>query len=727
VDTPSDALRLNQRPSGFRRFRGAFGLSKAITIRSIIYRQSAQVGLNKFPDEHDYLTEDVKAPNLDIGYSKTNFSHVNQVNGTEPTSAPLKRRLAAVLLADVVGYSRLMSIDEENTHVALADYAKDVIEPKVAARGGRLIRNKGDSFLAEFDSAMSAVRCGLDVQDVLADHNAALPADRRIQLRIGINTGDVIVDEHDIYGNSVNIAARLEGLAEPGEIYVTRGVRDQLEGHPGLLFEDRGERKVKNIRAPIRVYRVQDLRGQPRPFSRELTVFGRRFQLAAFRFRSRATVLSSVVLATAVTFGAAGLPAWRDQALVPPRASLVVLPFSNFSGDPEQDYLADAVTDDLTTDLSRLPGAFVIASATAFTYRGRAVDVRQIGQECKVRYLLEGSIRRSGTRVQTNARLVDTSSAAQIWGDRFENEFTNLTELQDAITGRIASSLNIELVKAENRRAIAERPADPDATDLRLHAMALLVSPITHEHHLAARRYLEESLRLDPQSAESWSQLAHVMMNDYYSHWLTAEETLDHLLQRAADAAETALRIDPTVAMAHQADGLVRRARGDHQGALDSFDRAIQLDPNFARAWAQKANELVMVGRPNEAPPLALKAISLSPRDPAIPVFYWIIGRAYFVMGKYNDAITWLRKSVELRDNAWYSRAYLVSAYALTGRDKQPEAIAALNEFKIKFSEHTVQRIRAVYEKENPQSDPGMQASIRELSKGLLSAGVREN
>ena len=641
--------------------------------------------------------------------------------------AHLKRRLTAVLLADVVGYSRLMSFDEEDTHLRLANFIKSAVEPQVAENRGHIVRSMGDGLLVEFNSAVDAVRCGLAMQRGLSNREAEIHPARRIRLRIGINTGDVIVDERDIYGNSVNIAARLEGLAEPGEIYVTRGVRDQLEGHPGLSFEDRGERRVKNIRAPIRVYRVRDLQGQPRPFSRELTVFGRRFPPAAFRFRSRATVLSSVILATAVTIGAAGFPAWRDQAPAPPRASLVVLPFSNFSGDPEQDYLADAVTDDLTTDLSRLPGAFVIASATAFTYKGRAVDVRQIGQECKVRYLLEGSIRRSGMRVQTNARLVDTTSAAQIWGDRFESEFTNLTGLQDAITGRIASSLNIELVKAENRRAIAERPADPDATDLRLHAMALLVSPITHEHHLTARRYLEESLRLDPHSAESWSHLAHVIMNDYYSHWLTADETLDHLLQRAAEAAETALRIDPTVAMAHQADGLVRRARGDHQGALDAFDRAIQLDPNFARAWAQKANELVMVGRPDEAPPLALKAISLSPRDPAIPVFYWIMGRAYFVMGKYNDAITWLRKSVELRDNAWYSRAYLVSAYALTGRDKQPEAIAALNEFKTRFNEHTVQRIRVVYEKENPQSDPGMQTSIQELSKGLLLAGVREH
>lgn len=637
----------------------------------------------------------------------------------------LRRRLTAVLIADVVGYSRLMGVDEEGTHHRLAGYVKDLLEPEITANHGRLIRTAGDGFLVEFDSAVDAVRCGLDIQHELAERDAGFPADRRIQLRIGVNAGDVIVENQDIYGNSVNVAARLEALAEPGEVYVTRGVRDQIEGQPSLSFEDRGERKVKNIRTPLRVYRVKYVEAQAKGFWCTLIAYGRRSLPVAVRFNTGATVLSTAILAAAVTLGA--LPAWRDPWRAAPRSSIIVMPFKNLSADANQDYFADAVTDDLTTDLSRLPGAFVIASATAFTYKGKAVDARQIGQECGVRYLLEGSIQRRGTHVQTNTRLIDTASASQVWADQFQNEFIDISDLEGAITGRIASSLQVQLIKAENRRAVAERSADPDATDLRLHAMALLVSPITHEHHLAARRYLEESLRLEPQSAESLSHLAHVLMNDYYSHWLTENETLDDLLRRASEAVQEALKIDPSIAMAHQADGLVRRARGDHQGALDAFDRAIQLDSNFARAWAQKANQLVMLGRPEEAWPLAFKAISLSPRDPALAVFYWIVGRAYFVLQKYDDAIVWLRKSVELRNNAWYSRAYLLSAFALTGRDKLPEGVAALNEFKSKFSEHTVQRIRDVYEKENPQTDPGMHSSIQELSRGLLMVGVLEH
>jgi adenylate cyclase len=214
-------------------------------------------------------------------------------------------------------------------------------------------------------------------------------------------------------------------------------------------------------------------------------------------------------------------------------------------------------------------------------------------------------------------------------------------------------------------------------------------------------------------------------MNDYYSHWLTKDETLDRSLQDADKAVRKALKIDPSIAMAHQADGLVRRARRDHRGALDAFDRAIQLDPNFARAWAQKANQLVMLGQPEEALPLAFRAITLSPRDPAIAVFYWIVGRAYLVLRKYEDAVVWLRKSVELRSNAWYSQAYLLSAYFLTGRDN--EGKAAFHEFRNKFGEYTVKRIRDVYYKENPQTDPRMQWSIHELSRGLLEAGLPEN
>jgi adenylate cyclase len=642
--------------------------------------------------------------------------------------AHLKRRLTAVLIADVAGYSRLMSVDEEDTHIRLAGYLKDLLEPRIAANGGRLIRSAGDGFLAEFDSAVDAVRCGLEIQREMAERNATVPAEGRIQFRIGINAGDVIVEDKDIYGNSVNIAARLEGLAEPGGVCVTRHVREQLLGQPNLVFEDRGDRRVKNIARPIRVYRVKQRQQLPAPHG----LIARARQMVETRAvrHWRSAVASAAALAAIAAVTIAALPLGRDFAVTSAPASIIVLPFRNASGNPDEDYVADAITEDLTTDLSRLAYTAVIAPATAFTFKDKTPDPREIGRELGVRYLLQGSIRKSGLKLQTNAQLSETRSLHQIWADRFDNELGNLAELQDAVTGRIASSLHIELIKAENRRALAQRPTDPDATDLRLRAMALIMSSITPEHSLAARRHLEQSVRLDPRSADSWSHLALLLVGyDYLNHWNEAKDSQEaarELLRRGEAALQEAMKIDPSNAVAHFADGFIRRAKGDHEGALDAFDRAVQLNPNFASAWVQKANQLVMVGRPKEAPALVLKAIALSPRDPAIGAFYWVVGRAYFVMKNYDDAIIWLRKSVEVRPNLWYNRAYLIAAYALTNRHQQSEGVAALNNYNAAFAGYNVERIRNLYAKELPHPDPGMQASISELYRGLQMAGVPE-
>ena len=279
----------------------------------------------------------------------------------------------------------------------------------------------------------------------------------------------------------------------------------------------------------------------------------------------------------------------------------MVLPFRSMSNDPDEGYFADAVTDDLTTDLSRMSDTTVIARATAFTYKGKIVDPRQIGQDCDVRYLLEGSIRKVGTKVQANTHLVDARSAVAIWADQFDSDVTDLFELQEAVTGRIASSLGIQLVKAESRRR--DRSKDPNAIDLRLRAMAILIESITPQHNLAARKYLQEAVSLSPLSANAWSQLADVLMRDYLNRWNEAAkntEARQDLLKQAEDALKKAFSLDPTLAMNHMDDGFIRRAKGDHQGALDAFDRALALDPNLALGYAQKANQLVLTGRPKK-------------------------------------------------------------------------------------------------------------------------------
>jgi len=628
----------------------------------------------------------------------------------------LKRRLKAILLADVVGYSRLMSVDEAGTHAKVNNYTKDLIEPKITEHGGRLIRTMGDGFLAEFDSAADAVACGLEIQEGLRTDDTTAGADRRIWLRIGINTGDVIADDRDIYGHSVNIAARLEGLAEPGEVYVTRGVRDQLEGQPGLSFEDKGERRVKNIKTPIHVYRVKRAEAPPH----FLIALARRFSPPRLRLTARGTVFSGAIVATLVSVGVAGLPMWRDQSDLAPRASIVVLPFENFSGDPGETYFADAITDDLTTDLSRLPGTFVISRATAFTYKGKAVDARQVGRECNVRYALEGSIRRVGTLVQTNAQLIDTATAAHIWADRFENEISDLYALQQAITGRIAASLDIQLARAEGQRARDRTAADPNAVDLRLQAIALYINGVTAEHLLTARRLLEQSVQLDPNLSESWSWLAEMLVTQYLHRWNNVGK---EALEQAEEAIAKAVAINPNVAQAYYTQGLIRRAKNDQLGALEALSRAVEVNPNLPRALAEKANQLTSLGQPADAPELVEKAIKLSPRDPALGGFYWIIGRAHFVSGDYRKAIVWLQKSVELRPNDWFNRLYLVSAYAL---DRQKdEAKKVLHEFNDnpRFAGYSLQRV-AEEMKVLPNDNPLIVSARQKVHEGLQIAGM---
>jgi adenylate cyclase len=340
------------------------------------------------------------------------------------------RRLAAILAADVAGYSRLMGVDEEGTHERLKAHLREFVDPKIKGHRGRIVKNTGDGMLAEFSSVVDAVRCAAEIQRAMVDRDADAAEDRRIKLRIGINLGDIIVDSDDIFGDGVNVAARLEALAEPGGICISRVVRDQIRDKLSYAFEDMGEQSIKNIARPVRVYAMS---------------------VAAV------AALSPIAAAAEV-----GTPVTSPTA---PRLSIVVLPFTNLSSDPEQEYFADGITDDLTTDLSRISGSFVIARNTAFTYKGKSVDARQIGRELGVRYVLEGSVRRAGDQVRVNVQLISAESGAHLWADRFDTERANLAEAQDAITGRLARTLNLELVQAAARRIDQERAVDPDARD----------------------------------------------------------------------------------------------------------------------------------------------------------------------------------------------------------------------------------------------------------------------
>lgn len=409
-------------------------------------------------------------------------------------------------------------------------------------------------------------------------------------------------------------------------------------------------------------------------------------------------------------------------AASPPFAkpSILVMPFRTMSGDRNEDYFADAVTADLTVDLSRIPDIAVISAATALGYKGVTVDTRRIGRELGVRYLVVGTIGHGGNMVRTNVELLDAASGEQLWGDRFEYEFVHLAGLENAITGRIAASLNVQLVRVEGRRA--ERAVQPDALDLRLRATSLLFSSVAPEHTLTIRRLLQRSAELDPDSAETWARLAEIVASDYLCRW---NDTGTEQLRVAEEAVRKALLIDPNHALAHVSRGLVDRAFGEHHLALEAFTRAIELDRNCARAYAHKGNELSLLGRPAEAPAFVEQAMRLSPRDSSIGMFQWINGRAYFYLEQYHQAIPWLRRSIAARPNLWFNRLYLVSACALADLPGEAErALAAFNRVfqRPAYTLAVVER----HEAAQPNDDTTVAAGRKRFHQGLIRAGMAE-
>jgi DNA-binding winged helix-turn-helix (wHTH) protein/tetratricopeptide (TPR) repeat protein len=429
-------------------------------------------------------------------------------------------------------------------------------------------------------------------------------------------------------------------------------------------------------------------------------------------------------VASVAAYGTAALPqgsAAMPGGAAPVRPPVLVLPFRNATGDAQHDYLTEAVTADLTVDLSHIRDVAVISAAAAAAYKDSPLDIRQIGREMGARYLVIGSIARVGTLARTNVQLVDAISGEQLWGDRFEHEAADPIGIADTITGRIAASLHIQLVRVEGRRA--EALSQPDALALRLRATSLFFGSVAPEHTLTARRMLEQSVSLDPDSAEAWARLAQVIVADRLNRW---NETREEQVDAAEEAIRRALLIEPSNALAHMVYGLIHRARGDHHQAVEAFSRAIELDQNFALAHAHKGNSLTLIGRPAEARAFVEHALRLSPQDPSIGIFHWILGRASFYAGDYDRAVSWLHRSVQARANLWYNRLYLVSAYALLG--KQAEAARALAEFHRRFPDppYTLAIVRT-QEGANPSTEPTVLAAREKFYEGLALAGLAEN
>ncbi len=628
----------------------------------------------------------------------------NMPTAAEP--AAQRRRQMAVMLADVVDYSGMMSRSEDETHARFARHASELIEPTIAKYNGRLVRSMGDGILVEFFSAVDAVRCALDIQRGLATRQADQKKDR-IQLRIGINYGDVLVDHRDIYGNSVNIAARLEALASPGTVCVSQSMYDQIRALPQFFFADRGERRVKNIAYPVHVYEVAYERVRV-PFLRWKAA------------RLSGTVIAAAIGALAVAALATVLMFSQLHGTVPRTNKIVVLPFKNIDENTADSYLADALTDDLTNELTRLQRAWVIAASTAFTYKNKFRDAREIGRELKVRYALEGSVHRTGPLVQVNAQLIDTESGTNLWANSFAYETSSLLDLQDKLMGRIATSLNDEVIKPVVRHEIGTFAADHNPLDERMRAMAAGTAIPTPEATLETRKHSEAGLMADPDNARLLGLLAYWLVGDVLNGWNNAGSAE---VDRAEASAKKAISLDPNVPRAHAALGWVHRIHGDHQAALASFKEAIKVDPNFAGAYAQAANELLLLGDAKAALPLVQQAIDLSPKDESINVFEYIQGRAYFAVGDYAKAADVLGDSVRGRPNLWFVRAWQVAALALSNRDA--DAKLAFDDFK------QVHGLRADYASiaqhytQDRFKEPGAQAAVTQMLAGLKKAGVQ--
>jgi TolB-like protein/class 3 adenylate cyclase/Flp pilus assembly protein TadD len=587
----------------------------------------------------------------------------------------VERRLSAILAADVAGYSRLMHSDEEATHAKLTALLADAVEPAIAEHGGRIVKNTGDGCLAEFSSAVEAVRAALQFQTRVKELTIGDVEDTRIAFRVGVNIGDVIVEPHDIFGDGVNIAARLEGIAEPGGICISSSAYDQVRGKVGVEFTDLGEQNLKNIARPVRAYAV----------ARE--------------------GLSPVTKVGSTT----------PSSLSAPRLSMVVLPFANIGGDPEQDYFVDGVTESLTTDLSRINGSFVIGRHTAFTFKGKAVDLKQIGRELNVRYVLEGSVQRGGNRLRVNVQLIDAETGKHLWAERFDKPVADLFDMQDEIVSRLANTLNTQLVEAEARRA--ERSLHPDAMDLIFQGMACLNKGRTSEYLAQSRSFFEPALALDPKNVEALVGLA-VVDAAAVGMALTVERAAR--LAAAETALIKALSLAPQHARAHWLLGNIKMFTNRAAQGIAECEQALALDRNLANAHAYIGRAKYLLGRGEETEAHVQEALRLSPRD--TEAFVWMIfaGFAKLQLGADQEAVARFRRSVEINQNHPRANIYLATALAHLGQ--LDEARSAAQAGLALDPTFTISRFRANV----PSDNPTYLAGRERFYEGMRVAGVPE-
>jgi adenylate cyclase len=578
------------------------------------------------------------------------------------------RKIAAILVSDVVGYSRLAGADEDRTLARLRALRSDLIDPTISVHHGRIVKRTGDGSVIEFRSVVDAVRCALEVQHAMVERNAGVAPDKRIEFRIGIHLGDVVEEsDGDLMGDGVNIAARLEGIAAPGAICLSEDAYRQVSGRLDMAVTDLGPTELKNIERSIRVYSLQvGVPAQAKPATGATLAQPKK---RAFLLPLIAGIVALIVIAAgAWYFLSANRPAQAAHL------SIVVLPFANLSGDPAQDYFADGVTENLTTDLSRIRGSFVIARNTAFTFKGKGLDAKEIGKQLDVRYVLEGSVQRDQNRVRVNAQLIDTQSGAHLWADRFEEDASDLFKLQDQVVARLANSLGYELISAEAEKGT--RSQSPDAIDLAMRGQALLQQTTsTMDNNNAARALFEQALKIDPNYAAALAGNAYTYMADYAYGWTNPQTDYEAKVIGQADRA-IALAPDNWRAYYAKCSYLFLSHRANE--ALGAADAALAGNPNLAPVYAARGNAETSLGRFEQAESDVRQAMRLSPRDPRVGTWLFFIGSAELEQGHYGRAIDELHKAIDTGFRAYTVYANLAAAYALQGN--MDEAKSALTE-----------------------------------------------
>ena len=576
----------------------------------------------------------------------------------------MQRRLTTILAADVAGYSRLMGADEEGTLKRLRELRAELINPAIERDRGRVVNTAGDSVLAEFASVVDAVRCAVEVQRGMSVRNADFVPEKRIEFRVGINLGDVMVEgSGDLMGDGVNIAARLEGICEPGGICLSRAAYEQVKGKLDFAVRDLGEQKLKNIAQPVRAY-LLDV-GKPAQVK----------PVAQKQGKILVPLVAGIVALIAIAGGAwyfigaqrivsvtTNAPAPAAEAA---HLSIVVLPFTNLSGDPSQDYFADGITDNLITDLARVKGSFVIARNTAFTYKGKNVDAKEIGKELGVHYVLEGSVLRHLNRARVNAQLIDAESGAHLWAERFEEDIADLFKLQDQVVARLAYTVGFELRKAEAERSAHSQ--NPDVIDLNMRGWTMVQQWMraAKDYINTARSWFEQALKIDPNDPDALAGSANTYLIEFAAGLTNPEIDYE---AKVLGQADRAIALDHNNVWAYYVKSIYLTYSRRPSEGLGSADAGLAVDPNFARLYVARAAAENSLGRFDQAKSDVQHAMLLSPRDPEVGWWHMNFGIAEIGMQHYEAAIDEERRAIDSGFRPYTPYSVLAAAYALAGK-----------------------------------------------------------